>query len=131
MLSALFYFQVEKKAPPLVAQNTYFGPTSPLPGNPTLIQVEILIRDSPDLGGVQIESASFNGQQIPLKPRDIFGNRGSASFQVPPGKYSLEWTVQKDAIRWPRTITHTEEVHIDKRDLWVQIAIEGDEASIT
>lgn len=114
----------------LLTSNTYFGPTAPVPGNPLLIKVEILIRDSPELGGLTIQSAEFNGQSIPLKPRDIFGNRGTGSFQVAPGTYTLQWVVQKDKIAWPRTITHEEQVTIDPRDQWVQVSIEGEKASI-
>src|SRR3989344_6693122 len=73
----------------LMAQNTYLGPIQPIPGNPYLVRVEVHVRDSPELGGVQIQSVEFDGESIPLKPRDIFGNRGQASFQVPPGKYTL------------------------------------------
>ena len=101
-----------------------------MPGNPQLVRVEVIVRDSPEAGGVQVQNASFNGQGIPLKPRDIYGNRGSSSFQVPPGKYKLRWIVQRDKVEWPRTISHEEDVTIDPRDLWLQIYIEGEEASI-
>jgi hypothetical protein len=114
----------------MVAQNTYLGPVRPIPGHPELVRVEVEVHDSPELGGVQIESAEFNGQSIPLKPRDIFGNRGKASFQVPPGQYSLKWVVRRDKVLWPRTLSHEESVTIDARDLWVQISIKGESASI-
>ena len=113
-----------------LTQNTYLGPTSPLPGNPYLVRVELLVRDSPDLAGAQIQNVVFDGQAIPLKPRDIFGKRASASFQLAPGKYNLRWTVQRDKFVWPRTLTHAEEVDISPKDLWIQILIEGDSASI-
>lgn len=114
----------------LVTQSTYFGPTEPIPGDPQLIKVELLIKDSPDLAGVQIQSVIFNGQAIPLKPRDIFGNRGGASFQLPAGTYSLRWTVKRDKLVWPRTQSYQEEVILSPKDLWVQILIEGEKASI-
>lgn len=114
----------------LYSQYTYQGPTGPVPGNPQLVRVEVIVRDSPEAGGVQVQNASFNGQGIPLKPRDIYGNRGSSSFQVPPGKYKLRWIVQRDKVEWPRTISHEEDVTIDPRDLWLQVYIEGEEASI-
>lgn len=113
-----------------VAQNTYMGPTEPIPGNPHLVRVEILIKDSSDLAGVQIQSVTFDGRAIPLKPRDIFGKRGAASFQVLPGQYNLRWTVNRDKTVWPRNLSHEEIVTISPRDLWVQILIEGDNASI-
>jgi len=114
----------------LLAQNTYLGPIQPIPGNPHLVRVEIIVRDSPDSGGVQVQTVEFYNQKIPLKPRDIYGNRGGASFQISPGKQKLKWTVQRDKTIWPRTMTHEEEVNIDSRDYWVQILIVGDTATI-
>ena len=109
---------------------SYQGPTSPVPGNSGLIRVQVLVRDSPEAGGVQIQSAEFDGRTIPLKPRDIYGNRGSAGFQVPPGKYKLKWVAQKDRLVWPRLLRHEEIVEISPRDLWLQIEIVGNDASI-
>ncbi|MES2272657.1 MAG: hypothetical protein V4487_00495 [Chlamydiota bacterium] len=119
-------------APPegLLVQNTYFGPNHPLPGNPHLVRVEILIHDSTEPGGVQIQSVLFNEQNIPLKPRDVYGYRGKGSFQVPPGKYKLKWSVHRDRVIWPRTLSYEELVTIDPRDLWIQISIQGEKASI-
>lgn len=113
-----------------LAQNTYLGPTSPVPGNPQLIRVEIIVNDDPKLGGLQIQQVKFNGTDVPLKPRDINGFRGQGSFQLPPGKYKLTWIVNRDKFAWPRTVSHEETVTLDPRDLWVQITIQGDEASI-
>jgi len=112
----------------LAQSNTYFGPKSP--PKQQLVRVEVLVQDSTELGGVRIVSASFNQTDIPLKPRDINGFRGSASFQVLPGKYPLAWVVQRDKIDWPRKISHETEVTISPKDLWVQIYVSGEEASI-
>jgi hypothetical protein len=133
IFNLLFYFsnQIQIKEDPFLVQNTYMGPTSPVPGNPYLVRVEILVRDSPDMGGVQIQNVSFDGKEIPLKPRDILGKRASASFQLAPGNYTLRWTVEKDKVIWPRTISHEEMVIISPRDLWIQILIEGDKATIS
>ena len=114
----------------LAASYSYQGPTHPVQGNSQLVRVEVLVRDSPQANGLQIKSVNFNGQNIPLQPRDIYGNRGTGSFQVPPGKYKLHWIVQRDRLNWPRELTREEEVTIDPRDLWLQIEIVGDEASI-
>jgi hypothetical protein len=114
----------------LLAQNTYLGPVKPVPGNPELVQVEVIVRDSPVLGGVQVQSVEFDGKSVPLKPRDVFGNRGKASFQVSSGHYTLRWVVRRDKILWPRTMSYEETVTIDPRDLWVQISIEGEASSI-
>lgn len=123
-----------KKSPfslqPLISQNTYLGPSNKIPGNPQLVRVQVLINDDPKLGGLEIQSAEFNHMSIPLKPRDVYGFRGEASFQCRPGKYKLKWVVQRDKLVWPRTISHEEVVTIDPRDLWVQISIEGETASI-
>jgi hypothetical protein len=114
----------------LIASYSYQGPTQRVPGNLQLVRVEVLIRDSPEAGGVRIKSVDFNGQGIPLQTPDIYGNRGTGSFQVPPGKYKLRWVVQKDKLIWPRVLTHEEEVTIDPRDLWLQIEIVGETATI-
>jgi hypothetical protein len=114
----------------LFAQNTYLGPTSPVPGNPKTVRVEVIVHDSPVPAGVQIEYVQFDGNSVPLKPRDVHGYRGTASFQVSPGKYKLRWKVRRDKTIWPRTMSHEEEVTVDPRDLWLQISIEGETASI-
>lgn len=111
--------------------NTYLGPNAPIPGNPYLVRVQILIYNDPNPKGVRIESVKFNNKNVPLKPRDIYGFRGQASFQVRPGKYKLYWEVNRDDNVWPRTIEHEEEVFIDERDMWIQITITGNEASIS
>ena len=114
----------------LVASFNYQGPTQSIPGNPQLVRVEVIVRDSPKSGGLQIQRVDFDGQGVPLQPRDIYGNRGTGSFQVHPGKYKLAWVVQRDKIHWPRLINREELVTIDPRDLWIQIEIIGDDASI-
>lgn len=113
-----------------LAQNTYFGPKEAVPNNAELIRIEVIIQDSPQLGGVRIEQASFDGHNIPMKTPDIYGHRGTASFQVMPGQYKLRWTVLRDTQVWPRTVDHEEIVHVSPRDLWVQITIEGEKATI-
>lgn len=133
--AALFFFSTAfcvegNSASGEVAQNTYFGPISPVPGNPQLVRVEVSVYDSPKPGGLEIESVTFNGASIPLKPRDVYGFRGKGSFQYPPGKYKLSWVVNRDNRAWPRSVTHEETVFLDPRDLWVQVTIEGEEASI-
>lgn len=128
IFTAILKPKIEEKS--LLASYTYKGPTQSVPGRPQLVQVQILVRDSPQTAGVQIKSVDFNGQTIPLQPRDIFGNRGTGSFQVPPGKYKLRWVVQRDKLVWPRIQSHEEEVTVDPRDLWLQIEIVGEEASI-
>ncbi len=114
----------------LTASNTYFGPVKRTPGNEQLIRLEILVRDSPEANGLQVVSVEFDNTDIPLKPRDIYGNRGNASFQMRPGTYKLVWVVNRDRFAWPRTTTHEEVVTVDSRDLWLQISIEGETASI-
>jgi hypothetical protein len=113
----------------LIASYSYQGPTHST-AKTSLVRIEILVRDSPQAGGLQIQNVEFDGQKVPLQPRDIYGNRGSASFQVSPGKYKLRWVVQRDKLYWPRKLTQEEEVNVDPKDLWLQIEIVGDSASI-
>jgi hypothetical protein len=114
----------------LLVQNTYFGPNHPLPGNPHLVRVEISVHDDTEPGGVQIQTVTFDNQNIPLKPRDIYGYRAKGSFQVEPGKYKLSWSIHRDRVIWPRTVSHEELVTVDPRDLWLQISIQGEKVSI-
>ncbi len=111
--------------------NTYLGPNQKIPGNPQMIRVQVLVYNDPNPKGVKIVNAQFDGTSIPLKPRDIYGFRGQASFQKSPGKYKLAWEVERDEQVWPRTIEHEEEVFLDQRDLWIQITILGDTAEIS
>ncbi len=111
--------------------NTYLGPNQKTPGNAQLIRVQVLVYNDPNPNGVRIVSAAFDGKEIPIKPRDIYGFRGQASFQKKAGKYKLSWEVEKDKQNWPRTVSHEEEVTLDSRDLWIQITITGDTAEIS
>ena len=117
----------------LISQNTntYLGPHQKIPGDPRMVRVQILIYNDPNPKGVKITSAEFDGTDIPLKPRDIYGYRGQASFQKPPGKYKLKWVVDRDTQDWPRKIEHEDTVVLDSRDLWIQITINGDRAEIS
>jgi hypothetical protein len=112
------------------AGNTYLGPVGDPSANQNLVKVQILIKDALDPSGVQVTKVEFNQTDIPLKPRDIYGNRGSASFQLKPGSYKLKWRVNRDKLIWPREIDHEEIVHISPRDSWIQIDITGNSATI-
>lgn len=129
-LSVVNLLWIPRSQPNSIVVQSYLGPKKSTASEADLIRVEVLVKDSPDLSGLEIRDVTFNGQNVPLKPRDVFGKRGSASFQLPPGKYSLRWTVNRDTIIWPRILDLEEEVNLDPRDLWVQIIIVGDKASI-
>ncbi len=136
MLGALFCFKqgfspIGSSNHYLVTQNTntYLGPKQKT--NAQLVRVQVIVNDDPHPQGLQILDAEFDGADIPLKPRDIYGFRGQASFQCAAGKYKLKWKVNRDKTIWPRTISHEEEVTISPRDLWIQITITGEKASIS
>lgn len=119
----------------LFAQNTFFGPTfnpaEPLPPpKPHSVRVEVLVYDDSGQGGVEIREVSFDGQSIPLKPRDINYFRGGGSFQETEGTYRLRWTVNRTKQAWPQNETFTQNVIVDPRDLWIQITIRGSTAQI-
>lgn len=108
--------------------NTYLGPNQKTTSD--LVRVQVLVYNDPDPKGVIITQATFDGSSIPLKPRDIYGFRGQASFQKRPGKYKLRWQVERSGTDWPRTVSHEEQVTLDGRDLWLQITITGEKAVI-
>lgn len=130
----LIRFQPKATPPSQIANNllgyTYLGPVKSNPSKPQLVRVEVLVRDATESDGLQIVSVEFNKTNIPLKPRDIYGVRGTASFQVKPGDYPLRWVVNRDKFAWPRTLTHEETVTVSPRDFWLQISIVGETASI-
>lgn len=109
--------------------NTYLGPKEDA-SKSRLVRVEVRVNDGPEQGGLQIQGAQFDGQTIPLKPRDVHGYRGGASFQKEPGNYTLSWVVNRDKYAWPRNARHEEIVNISPRDLWIQVIIEGENVSI-
>jgi hypothetical protein len=127
----LFYNKGQKTFP-LIAQsvNEYVGPTRKMAG-PEKVRVQILVHDDPHVSGEQIVQAEFNHQTISLKPRDIYGFRGQTSMQMPPGKYLLRWRVKRDAYVWPRTVYHTQEITLDPTDMWIQITITGNRATVS
>ena len=132
-LGIFLFFQKGEVPTALLSQNTntYLGPNQKIPGKPKLIQLQLLVYNDPNPKGVLIVSASFDGTTVPLKPSDIYGFRGQASFQKGPGKYKLRWEVERDEKSWPRTVSHEEDVTLDARDLWIQITIMGDKAEIS
>jgi hypothetical protein len=110
--------------------NYYLGPKSGSSNN-QLVRIQLIMNDSPKNGGPQLLEVYFNDQSVPLKPRDIFGSRGQASFQLPAKSYSLKWKLQLDKENWPRTQTKQETIIIDPKDMWIQITIEGDKVTIS
>ena len=65
-VSTLFYFN---RGPfpsgELLASNTYLSPTKPIPGNPQLVRVEVLVLDSSDPAGPK--SSAWNSTK-PMFP---------------------------------------------------------------
>lgn len=124
----------------LLAQYQYNPPTPPfaleqytttLPSPPSgLTKVEVEVYDDPKVGGLPVLSATFDDVKIPLKPRDVHKYRGSASYQLKPGTYELDWTVQRDKFVWPRTVDHVQTFQIQPSELTLHITIEGDHASM-
>jgi hypothetical protein len=112
---------------PCNAQTPYYGPTSP---QSNLIKVDIQIYDDPDLGGVRVEEASFNGQSIMIKPPGLHGFRGGGGFQVKPGSYRLVWVVSRMSTDWPRTIRHEQKIQVKQGDVWIQVSIHGNRVDI-
>ncbi len=123
----LAQYQYNPPAPPFALEQY----TTTLPSPPSaLTRVEVAVYDDPKTGGVPVVSVVFDHIQIPLKPRDVHKYRGSASYQLKPGTYELDWTVQRDPFAWPRTVPHTQTFQIQPGELTVHITVEGDHASM-
>ncbi|MBF8262741.1 MAG: hypothetical protein HW387_406 [Parachlamydiales bacterium] len=112
---------------PCHAQTPYYGPSSSKSG---FVKVEIQVFDDPSLGGLKIEEASFNGQTIEIKPPGLHGLRGGGGFQVRPGSYLLKWVVSRSRQEWPRTVRHERKIQVNSSDVWIQVAVHGDEVQI-
>lgn len=110
----------------LFSQMPYYGPTSPSSG----IQVQLMVYDQPELGGLKIESVRLNGINVNLQPPDLYGFRGGGGFQFQPGSYQLEWSASKDKVTWPRSMSYKKTILIEPRDTWVQVTIQGDKVNI-
>lgn len=119
----------------LLAQSSYYGPKPPPhfgpPSIENTIRVQIQIYDDPALGGARIEEVSFNQQDIPLQSPDLHGFRGGAGFQMSPGKYDLVWSVSTDRTSSPKTVQQKQKISISKGDQWIQITIQGENATVT
>lgn len=110
----------------LWAQTPYYGPNSPVSG---LVQVQLLVYDQPEAGGLKIESVRFNGRNVALQPPDVYGFRGGGGFQLQPGNYQLEWDVSTGQSDWPRSRNYKKSIPIQRGDVWVQVTIQGDQAN--
>lgn len=119
-----------------IAQSPYYGPnepphfSTPLPGTYDYTEVAINVYDQPELGGLKIESVSFNGTNISLQGADIHGFRGGGNFKVKLGSYPLVWSASKDSQTWPRTVQFKQTIQVGKRDDWLQVTIRGDQAQV-
>lgn len=112
----------------LFAQVPYYGPTSPSQGN--AIQVQLMVYDQPELGGIKIESVTFHGVNVSLQPPDLYGFRGGGGFQFQPGSYQLTWRVSNEKVNWPRSLEFKKTIVIKPQDTWVQVTIQGDKANV-
>lgn len=98
---------------------------------PRAVQVQVFVYDEPELGGLKIESVSFDRRSVGLQPADLYGFRGGGGFQLPPGNYRLEWTASRGGHGWPRSEKYKKTVQIGTDDTWVQIEINGSSVTVS
>lgn len=90
------------------------------------VKVKLEIRENTDPLGDKIVSVQLGGHNIPLRPADPTGNRGTTHLQLKPGKYVLKWKVKKQRYTWPRYSIYKEEIDISPKTLWIDILLDGE-----
>lgn len=90
------------------------------------VKVKIFVYDNIQ----KVSSLKFNKEEIFLKPKDPQKSRGEFFFQLPPGKYPIQWITKKSKFLWPREITHKKTIYIKKQDHWIYIRIDGEKITI-
>ena len=94
------------------------------------VKVKLEIRENPDPLADKIIRVHLAGRNIPLRPANPTGNRGTAHLQLKPGKYMLEWKVKKQRHSWPRYAIYKEKVDIPSQAIWIDLLLDRDKAFV-
>lgn len=95
------------------------------PKSEHLIRVEIEVNNSQENTDTPVVEVIFNNKKINLVTADPQGRKGSYFFQVPPGKYTLEWKVKNNEYSWPKFSSYKKFIDIAEEKQWVYIQIQG------
>ena len=81
---------------------------------------------------LRIKSMRFNGLDIPLDASDLFKPRKIVQYKLPPGRYMLNWSTEKNGARWQEEAVKNHEriLVLETGDHIVRIGIKGDDVSI-
>jgi len=82
---------------------------------------------------IRVVSAALEGQDVRMKKHsNFFGIKGELKTNLPPGTYTIRWTVTKPAARKQRiTLSFNKTFTIPRRDGSITITIEGQNATIS
>jgi hypothetical protein len=91
------------------------------------IRIEVEVMDDVAKPNGQVLSVQFAGKQIPLKPVDPTGRRGSAFLQLLPGNYPIQWDVKNSSASFPPTLHFEKNVSVQANDIGTYVLIKGDQ----
>ena len=91
------------------------------------IRVEVEVMDDVKKPSGQVLSVEFAGHNIPLKPPDPTGRRGTAFLQLPPGKYPLRWQLKNSEGGYPSSQSFEKTIQINGNEIGVYLLVKGDQ----
>ncbi len=118
----------ENKMPIRKTATTYRSKDKP---NEKKVTVEIEVIDDLTKDGGKIFDVIFYGKVLPLRPPGSNGERGVVYFEIPPGKYKIQWTVNYIKYEWPRTSKLDKIINIEDTQTRAYILIKGDNITVT
>ena len=94
------------------------------------IRIEVEVMDDVAKENGHVLSVQFAGRDIPLKPVDPTGRRGSAFLQLLPGNYPLKWRIKNSEGAYPASIDIEKNITIVANDIGIYLLIKGDQLFI-
>ncbi|MEM8629458.1 MAG: hypothetical protein AAGF04_05275 [Chlamydiota bacterium] len=88
--------------------------------------LQITFQDPGNRAKIILRSASFQGENIRLRPRSPNGIRAILHKNLLPGSYILRWTVEKNGSQEITEKTQTRTIEIGPEDIWVDVLVEGE-----
>ncbi len=82
---------------------------------------------------LKIKNAKFNGQELRLEESEFSKPRSVTAYKLPPGRYIVQWSTHKPAMRFanePAFIEHERILVLENGDTIVRISIKGDTIAI-
>ncbi len=127
-VAASFCREKNSVAPMALVEKTVYLET-PFGKSASAVRIEIEVMDDVSKENGHVLSVAFAGQNIPLKPVDPTGRRGSTFLRLPPGNYSLQWEVKSPG-GFPSTNRIEKSVSVSANEIGIYLLIKGDQLFI-